>query len=309
MADEITIRVPASLDGERVDKVLATMLEVSRSQARDLVDSGVAVDGVPARPGDRVSTDAVIVTPQPAQAWRLEAEPVDFEVLYEDDSLVVVNKPPGVVVHPGSGRKQGTLAAGLLHEYPELEGVGQVDRWGLVHRLDRETSGALLVARTSESYTRLSEMLRRREVKRIYTALVYGLFSAPTGSIEAPIGRDPTRPTRRAVAPDGKAATTHYEVRKEYTAHGVTLLSVRLETGRTHQIRVHMAAIDHPVVGDRTYGTRKAAVDAPRVFLHATALELIHPVTGVELAVECPLAPDLQAVLDGLEVTANGPGT
>lgn len=308
MADEITIHVPASLDGERVDKALATVLEISRAQARNLVDTGVLLDGSPARPGDRVRVGSVVVTPQPEAVWRLQPEPVDFELLYEDDSLVVVNKPAGVVVHPGSGRREGTLAAGLLYRYPELEGVGQTDRWGLVHRLDRETSGALLVARTEPAYTLLSEMIRKREVKRVYTALVYGLFTAPTGSVEAPIGRDPSRPTRRAVVPDGKAAVTHYEVSEEFDIHGVSLLTVRLETGRTHQIRVHMAAIDHPVVGDRTYGTKKGGVDSPRVFLHATALEFRHPSTGVSLAVTCPLPDDLQSVLDGLGLSDAGPG-
>jgi len=309
MADEITIRVPVSLDGERVDKVLASMLGVSRAQARNLVDQGVSLDGVPASPGDRAKVGSLVVSPQPVEAWKLEPEPVPFDVLYEDDSLVVVDKPAGVVVHPGSGRRNRTLAAGLLYRYPELEGVGQSDRWGLVHRLDKETSGALLVARTEQSYLALSQMIRKREVKRRYLALAYGVFGAPTGSIEAPIGRDPTRPTRRAVVPDGKTATTHYEVLREYVTQDVTLLSVLLETGRTHQIRVHLAAIDHPVVGDRTYGTKKGRVDSPRVFLHAAALRFAHPETGIDMAVDCPLAEDLQAILDGLDRPDNSPGT
>lgn len=309
MADEVTISVPARLDGERVDKVLATELAVSRAQARSLLDTGVTLDGSPARPGDRVKTGSVIVTPQPQQVWKLQPEPVDFGILYEDDSLLVVDKPPGLVVHPGSGRTGGTLAAGLLFRFPELDGVGQADRWGLVHRLDKETSGVLVVARTPESYAALTEMIRRHEVKRVYRALVYGVFTAPTGSIEAPIGRDPTRPTRRAVVPDGKAATTHYEVQAEYPGDDVTLLSVMLETGRTHQIRVHMAAIDHPVVGDKTYGQRKGKVGSPRVFLHASNLEFVHPVTGIEISVESPLPDDLHAVLDDLDSSNDGPGT
>lgn len=300
MADQVEIRIPGDLDGERLDKVLASALDVSRGVARALIDEGVTVDGLLSKPGDRVREGSVIVSPLPAVEWELEPEPVPFDVLYEDDLVLVVDKPAGVVVHPGSGRRHGTLAAGLLHQYPDLRGVGQADRWGLVHRLDKDTSGALVVARTPESFKTLSAMLRKREIRRDYVALIDGRLTAPTGTIEAPVGRDPARPTRRAVVPDGKPAVTHYEISREFADFDCTLLNIRLETGRTHQIRVHLVAIDHPVIGDRVYGTKNTRVKAPRVFLHAAKVEFAHPVTGAAILAESPLPSDLRTVLDSL---------
>ena len=194
---------------------------------------------------------ATIATPTPAPIADLQAEDVDFEVVFEDESVVVVDKPPGITVHPGSGRQHGTLAAGLLHRYPELEGVGDPGRWGLIHRLDRETSGVLIVARTTAAYEWLTDALAARHIDRHYLALAHNRFPVPTGTIDAPIGRDPSQPTRRAVVATGKPSVTHYEVLEELSGGDVSLLEVRLETGRTHQIRVHLAAIDHPVLGDR----------------------------------------------------------
>ena len=301
MANEITLEVPSELDGARVDKVLATMLEVSRAQARDLIDDGVSIDGAAARPADRVTEGSSITTPTPEEAVGLEAEEVEFDVLYEDDAVVVVDKPVGVVVHPGAGRSRGTLAAGLLYRYPEIRGVGSVDRWGLVHRLDKDTSGALVVARTALGYENLVDQLKRREITRVYICLVQGRFDAPTGTIEAPIGRDPNRPMRRAVVQGGKSATTHYEVDREYPEFGCSLLTVQLETGRTHQIRVHFLAVDHPVIGDKIYGAKTPKVTSPRTFLHASHVEFHHPTTGEPVSVDSPLPSDLRAVLDSLD--------
>lgn len=301
MADEVTARVPASLDGRRVDKALASLLNVSRSRSRVLIEQGVTIDGVVAKARDRVSGGAVIVSPRPVEESELAPEPIPFEVLHEDDSVLVIDKPAGIVVHPGSGRARGTLAAGLLFRYPELRGVGEPDRWGLVHRLDKDTSGALVVARTTAGYEALTSMLKRREIKREYTALAHGDFSTPTGTIDAPIGRDPARPTRRAVVQGGKTARTHYEVLRGYPDQDCSLVSVRLETGRTHQIRVHLSAIDHPIIGDRTYGPKTARVVSPRAFLHASRIEFRHPETGVDVSVESPLPSDLRAVLDSLD--------
>ncbi len=298
MADPLTFEVPGSLDGERVDKTVAALLDVSRAQARVLLDAGVTIDGSPARPADRVQAGAVLVSPAPAEAVRLEPRPVPFEVIHADASLIVVDKPAGLVVHPGAGREDGTLAEGLLHRFPDIEGVGQPDRWGIVHRLDRDTSGVMLVARTEESYRRLSADLASRLVHKAYTALVEGEFATETGTIDAPIGRDPERPTRRAVVPGGKPALTHYEVTGWYPNAGVSMLDVTLETGRTHQIRVHMAAIDHPVVGDRVYSTSTRRV--PRIFLHARRVELSHPATGESVGFESALPDDLTRVLADL---------
>jgi 23S rRNA pseudouridine1911/1915/1917 synthase len=300
VADQIDLEVPEDLKGARVDRALAVLLGVSRSEASALVARGVELDGEPAAGSDRVRPGQVITSPPPREAAALDPEPVEFDVLYEDDSLLVVNKPPGVVVHPGTGRAKGTLAAGLLHRYPDLSGVGAPDRWGLVHRLDKDTSGALLVARSPDSFTALTERLRRREVTRTYTALVEGEMAAATGTIEAPIGRDPARPTLRAVMARGKPARTHFEVMRHWADADVSLLEVRLETGRTHQIRVHLGAIDRPVVGDFVYGANRRDLDAPRTFLHASRLDFTHPVTRERVSVSSPLPPDLTAVLDSL---------
>jgi len=305
VADTLTLEVPATLDGARVDKTLSSLLGVSRFAARELLERGVLLDGRPARPRDRVHTGSMIETPHPMAEVGLQPEEVVFEVLYEDEALLVVDKPSGVVVHPGSGTRGGTLAAGLLNRYPELEGVGDRGRWGLIHRLDKETSGTLIVARNHDSYLALKADLAARRIGRTYLSLVHGLFSAPTGTIDAPIGRDPSRPTRRAVIPTGKPAVTHYEVIGEYPDDDVSLIEVRLETGRTHQIRVHLAAIDHPVIGDRTYSPFNTSVKAPRVFLHARRVRLIHPTSGVTLEVESPLPEDLTRVLLSLRSGTN----
>ncbi len=300
MADQVTIEVPADLDGARVDKAIAILLEVSRAAATSVLDAGVEVDGVPARASDRVRPGQVIVCTRPDAATALVPEPVEFEVLHEDESLLVVDKPAGIVVHPGSGRTAGTLAAGLLHRYPELAGVGTAGRWGLVHRLDKDTSGALLVARTQDVFTALVEELRARRIVRTYLTLVEGKVGASTGTIEAPIARDPAQPTRRTVSHTGKHARTHYQVVRYLEAADATLLEVTLETGRTHQIRVHFAAIDHPVVGDLVYGATRKDLAAPRTFLHASRLDFDHPVTTTPLSISAPTPHDLTSVLDRL---------
>ncbi|MFZ0013627.1 MAG: RluA family pseudouridine synthase [Acidimicrobiia bacterium] len=300
MADEVELEVTDDLDGARVDKALSVLLSLSRARATLLAESGVEVDDAPARPSDRVRTGQVLRCARPEETLGLEPEEIEFGVLYEDQELIVVDKPAGLVVHPGSGRQRGTLAAGLIDRYPELKGVGSADRWGLVHRLDKDTSGALLVARTQASFAALTEQLRERRLGRVYLALVEGRMGAPTGTVEAPIGRDPSRPTRRTVTHGGKHARTHFEVLEEFPDADASLLEVRLETGRTHQIRVHMAAIGHVVAGDLTYGAVRKDLGSPRTFLHASQLELDHPVTGEHLVVGSPLPPDLDRVLDRL---------
>lgn len=300
MAEQIELEVTADLDGERADKAIALLLDLSRSQASSIAADGLTIDGFPAEPSQRVEPGQTIRCNRPEETLALSPEPVEFGVVYEDDSVVVVDKPAGVVVHPGSGRRTGTLAAGLLDRYPDVAGVGAEGRWGLVHRLDKDTSGLMLVARTQPAFESLVGQLRRRDIGRGYIALVEGQLGAPTGTIEAPIGRDPTRPTRRAVTHSGKFARTHYEVVETYETSDATLVSVTLETGRTHQIRVHMAAIGHPVVGDLTYGATRKDLAAPRTFLHAARLGFTHPVTGERIEVESALPFDLTAVLKRL---------
>jgi 23S rRNA pseudouridine1911/1915/1917 synthase len=297
MADQVRI-VPAHLDGQRVDKVLAELFELSRSQARALAERGVTVDGEEAGPADRVRSGQELQAESPAKEVDLAPEPVEFGILYEDEDVIVVDKPPRLVVHPGAGNRGGTLAAGLLHRYPELAAVGPRGRAGLVHRLDKDTSGALLVARTESSFETMTRELRGRRIERIYLALVEGIMAAPTGTVEAPIGRDPAHPTRRAVIHGGKPARTHYRVVEKLSDAGLSLLEVRLETGRTHQIRVHLASISHPVAGDRIYG--KLRPEVPRVFLHAARLGFDHPETGHRVEVDSALPSDLATALRAL---------
>lgn len=301
MAEQVEVEVPDDLGGARVDKAIATLLDLSRAEASLVVEAGVEVDGRVVRGSEKVRAGQLIVCAMPDRAAVLAPEPVEFGVLYEDDHLLVVDKPAGVVVHPGSGRATGTLAAGLIHRYPDLAGVGTPGRWGLVHRLDKDTSGALLVGRTDEVFSVLVEELRARRIGRTYTALVEGKLEASTGTIEAAIARDPAQPTRRTISHTGKHARTHYQVIRHIEPADASLLEVTLETGRTHQIRVHFAAIDHPVVGDLTYGAARKDLGSPRTFLHASRLDLVHPITDERLSVESPLPSDLVEVLERIE--------
>jgi 23S rRNA pseudouridine1911/1915/1917 synthase len=233
-------------------------------------------------------------------------EPVPVDVRHADDDVIVVVKPAGLVVHPGAGHAHGTLVQGLLARFPELAEVGDAARPGIVQRLDRDTSGLLVVARSSRAYEALVAQLGQRSVERRYLALVWGLPSAARGVIDAPIGRSPRRRTRMAVRDAGKEARTAYEVRDAYPDRGVALLECRLETGRTHQIRVHLAAIGHPVVGDAAYGGRRSSIAIERPFLHASALEFTHPGSNERMRFEDPLPPDLAAALESLGPPAVG---
>jgi 23S rRNA pseudouridine1911/1915/1917 synthase len=303
VADPIELQVPAALDGARLDKALAELLELSRARAATVIEDGVEIDGDAARASDRVRLGQTITCQRPRPLAELAPESIGLDILHEDAHVIVVNKLPGLVVHPGSGRTAGTLASGLIHRYPELVGVGASDRWGLLHRLDKDTSGAILVARTQIAFDDLTSQLRDRQVGRTYVALVEGRMGAPTGTVEAPIGRDPARPTRRAITHGGKPARTHYEETRYFERADASLLEVRLDTGRTHQIRVHMAAIGHPVAGDITYGATRRDLGARRTFLHASRLEFNHPGDGRRQVVDAPLAEDLVGLLERLEAT------
>lgn len=293
----IQANVPDHLNRVRADKAVAELAAVSRSVARAMLERGDATfDGDVVAPSFHVRAGAKLIARLP-QPTRLQAESIYFDVLYEDDDLAVIDKPPRIVVHPGAGNQEGTLAAGLLGRWPQIEGVGELNRWGIVHRLDRDTSGAMLVAKTAAAHRGLTEDLAARRVHRTYTALVVGAFEIPTGTIDAPLGRDPEDPTRFTVIADGRQAITHYEAVTPYP--GATLLSVSLETGRTHQIRVHLASIGHPVCGDRVYGSG-GGPEVPRIFLHASSLEFTHPLTGREVAARAPLPEELAQVLAAL---------
>lgn len=303
----ITEVIPDALAGERIDRVVAMLSSCSRAEAVELIEAGeVLVSGrpVPSRSAKvRLGDEVQIEVPDRAAAERLVPEPdVVLPIVHEDEHLLVVDKPAGMVVHPGAGQRTGTLVHGLLARYPEVVAVGSdPSRPGVVHRLDKGTSGLLLVARTGPAYEALVTALASRAVHRRYRALAWGRLAAATGLIDAPIGRSPREPTRMAIAVRGKEARTRYEVLCTYTRPvEVTQLACTLETGRTHQIRVHLRSIGHPVVGDVRYDGARQSLPLERPFLHAELLELDHPVTGERLRFESALPGDLQAVLDQL---------
>ena len=287
--------VAESQAGSRLDRALAEREEIATRSLAELLlrDGAVTVDGASRAKSHRLEAGAVVEVLLPEEAGGLEPEPVTVRTAYEDDHLVVVDKPTGMTVHPGAGASWGTLAAQLL----TLGAAGGDDpeRPGIVHRLDRDTSGLLVVARSDEAYGELQRAIREREIDRRYLALVRGRPRSRSGRIEAPVGRDRRDPTRRSLDTDEpRDAVTRFEVLEFLPEHA--FLDVGLETGRTHQIRVHLAAIDLPVSGDRTYGVR-GDLGLERQFLHAYALRLAHPVTGEALAFESPLPADLDAAL------------
>jgi 23S rRNA pseudouridine1911/1915/1917 synthase len=296
-------QVPAALANERVDRIVAFVLDCSRSDAVEvIIAGGVEVDGAPARSGKVRLAVGQVVTIDPSFLPVDEppaADPdVTFDVVYVDDDVVVIDKPPGLVVHPAAGHRSGTLVNGMLARFPQIASVGEMHRPGVVHRLDVGTSGLMIMALTDHAHRFLGQALARRDVRRIYRALVFGHLANPNGVVDAPIGRDHRDPLKMAVVVDGKPARTHYTVRHEFRSPAaVSELECRLETGRTHQIRVHLAAIGHPVVGDVTYGGGRDTVASPRPFLHAAGLAFVHPTgnTLMEFTREPPV--DLQAVL------------
>jgi 23S rRNA pseudouridine1911/1915/1917 synthase len=297
--------IPAALAGERLDRVVSMLTGASRAAAARLVDAGdVVVNGdvVETRThrvaeGDEIEIGAV---PDTSVVAEPDAE-VAVAVVHQDADLLVVDKPPGMVVHPGAGTPGGTLVNGLLARFPELAAVGDPARPGIVHRLDKGTSGLLVVARSPAAYEGLVTQLAHHDVDREYVALVWGRLDAPAGMVDAPIGRSARTPTRMAVSTRGKQARTRYRVREEYEHPVVvSLVDCQLETGRTHQIRVHLSAIDHPVVGDGAYGGDRSSLPAPRPLLHACELRFAHPVTGRTVHCTSPIPADMQAVLDEL---------
>ncbi len=303
---EIIEVIPAALAGQRIDRVVSLITGESRADAAVIVGvGGVAVNGsvVTAKAHRLSEDDEIAVTWQPAAAVaRPGPNPdVTFTVVHADADVLVIDKPAGLVVHPGSGHAGDTLVNGLLARYPEIADVGQPDRPGIVHRLDKETSGLLMVARSPEAYDDLVAQLSSRTVDRRYLALVWGTLATPQGQVEAPIGRSTRDPTRMSVTERGKEAITRYEVQQAFTEPvPVSLVACKLETGRTHQIRVHLQAIGHAVVGDGRYHGVRQSLPVPRLFLHATHLGFRHPRTDEPLDFDAPLPADLAAVLDTL---------
>jgi 23S rRNA pseudouridine1911/1915/1917 synthase len=304
-------RVPLAMAGQRLDRVVAEIFpDFSRSRLADWIKGGrLTVDGRPARPRDPVvGGETVDLVTDLEQQVDAAGEAIDLILVHEDNHLLIVDKPPGLVVHPGAGNPTGTLQNALLHHDPKLV---EIPRAGIVHRLDKDTSGVMVVARTLAAHTRLVEMIAAREVHRRYEAIVYGAIVAG-GTIDAPIGRHRHERTKMAVQEEGdsaREAVTHYRVRERYRAY--TRVQVDLETGRTHQIRVHFAHIRHPLVGDPVYGGLKLPKGASAAFiaalrgfrrqaLHAERLEFPHPVTGRPIVAEAKRPADLEALIAAL---------
>ena len=286
-------------EGLRIDLFLAQAPELpSRAFAQKLLKSGkVTVNTRPVKPSYLVQNgDLVRVDFEAPKPLAVKAEDIPLDILYEDQDLVVVNKPRGMVVHPAAGNQSGTLVNALLNYCTDLSGIGGVIRPGIVHRLDKDTSGALVVAKHDQSHLALAQQLKQRTMTRIYLALVHGHLPAIEGTINAPIGRHPVHRKKMAVIPQGRPAVTYYRLLEELGPY--TLLQAKLTTGRTHQIRVHLQYIGHPVAGDEVYSRTKEPFTIKGQALHAAILRLIHPRTGKLMEFNAPLPPDFQAVID-----------
>jgi len=302
----ITLSAPASRAGVRLDKFLHEALpETSRARIQEWIRAGrVRVNGRVSEPAYRLKGGETIeVEPAAPPPLRAEPEPIPLSVLYEDEHVIAVDKPAGMVVHVGAGRRSGTLVNALLARYGSLSGSGGELRPGIVHRLDRLTSGVILVARNDLAHQRLAAQFAARQIEKVYLALVHRELKEDHGVIESPIGRDPVRRTRMSArVRQGRAATTEYRVLRRFP--GFTYLEVRPRTGRTHQIRTHLASIGRPVVGDPAYGAPRRVEGMPpleRYFLHAHRIGFAHPVTGQWVVIESPLPAELRAWLEELE--------
>lgn len=307
----VVFAVPPTSGGMRLDRVVSGIAGVgTRSRAKQLIDAGhVRVDGVVRKAAHVVSVGARVEVTLPApEALTLEPEPLPLVVLYEDADLIALDKPPGIVVHPAPGARRGTVVHGLLHRLGTLGGVGPPERPGIVHRLDRDTSGVLLVARTPDALEGLARQFRERTLHKRYLAIVRGRLTPRAGVVDRPIGRHPRERKRMSVhSPRGRAARTRWEVVEELP--DATLVRLFPETGRTHQLRVHLATLGHPVLGDRVYGVRRAlgTSTVPRQALHAEEIRFVHPRTGDAMVVRSPLPPDLEGLLIGLRQASGKP--
>jgi len=316
-SDHIELVVPSEQAGQRLDRFLVSQLtELSRSRIQSLVEEGfVQVDGSAMKPSYRVeSGDSVTVEiPAPPEAG-VDAEPIPLDVLYEDKDIAIINKAAGMIIHPGAGADTGTMVAALLHRFGGMAGLSSVGgalRPGIVHRLDKGTSGAVVIARTDKAHKELVEEFRNRAVQKTYVALLHGKMKDEKGTIDLPIARDLHRRSRMtARRREGREARTDWRARLRL--RGFTLVEADLHTGRTHQIRVHFSALGYPVVGDTVYGAPRQERVGPdilpelgRNFLHAARLAFLHPRTGKEVEVRAPLPPELIAYLQALGRATN----
>ena len=291
--------------GVRLDAFLSADGALTRSQAARLIAEGrVRVNGKPAAKSARLSGGETVTVDVPQlRETALPPQDIPLDVVYEDDDVIVVNKPTGLVVHPAPGHPDGTLVNALLHHCGDsLSGIGGEKRPGIVHRIDRDTSGLIIAAKNDDAHLALSAQLKDHSLSRTYECLVTGNMKQDSGTVDAPIGRSSADRKKMAVVPTGRRAVTHWEVVARYP--GVTHLRCRLETGRTHQIRVHMAYIGHPILGDTVYGAKKPVPGLTGQCLHATGLRFVHPRTGEPVELHCPLPPEFTAMLQKLQSKA-----
>ena len=298
-------RITAQSGPARLDQYLAGLdLGLTRSRLQQLIaDGDILVNGAAVKPSHRIRPgDRIQLSPPPPQPAAALPQDIPLTVIYQDAHLIVIDKPPGLPAHPGPGHPDGTLVNGLLALCPDIQGIGGRIRPGIVHRLDKDTSGLIIAAKTETAHHHLSQQIKNRAIKKGYLALVQGAPSPPAGIIDVPIARDPRRRTRMAVTPNGRPSRTEYRTLQRITPHppkrtnaAQTLLELQLHTGRTHQARVHLAWLGHPIIGDTLYG--KPAPHIPRQFLHAHHLAFTHPHTHQPLQFNSPLPPDLQSAL------------
>ena len=306
-------RLTADEAGERLDVFVSRWLpDVTRSRVQNLLSEGmILVDGKTVKAGYKLKTGNLVQVVLP-QLKELSAEPeaMDLEILYEDDDLAIVNKPRGLVVHPAAGHESGTLVNGLLHHFQgKLSGINGVMRPGIVHRIDKDTSGLLVICKSDRAHQGLSDLLKDHDIERVYHAVVHGSFSKTEGTVDAPIGRMDSDRKKMCVRADGRRAITHYRVLEQYD--GFSYVELRLETGRTHQIRVHMRSIGHPLLGDEVYGAAKENTKLekmlkgkdfwPGQILHAKVLGFVHPVSGKYIEFNSELPAYFQTVLEYLQ--------
>ena len=300
---QITLKATIEQTGVRIDSFLAASIEgLTRSAAARLLEQeNVTANGKPLAKNYRLRGDETVLVEQPEAAeTEVAAQDIPLDVVYEDDDVIVVNKPVGLVVHPAPGHPDGTLVNALLHHCGDsLSGVGGEKRPGIVHRIDRDTSGLIIAAKNDAAHLGLSAQLSDHTLARTYECLVVGNLRQDSGTVDAPIARHPVDRKKMAVRPDGRRAVTHWEVIARY--NGVTHVRCRLETGRTHQIRVHMAYLGHPILGDTVYGNKKPVPGLTGQCLHATGLQFIHPRTGESISLTCELPGEFQAKLRKLQ--------
>ena len=306
-------RIEAEYAGERLDVFVSQWLpDITRSRVQNLLSDGmILVDGKTVKAGFKLKVGNLVqVTLPQLKELSAEPEPMNLQILYEDSDLAIVNKPRGLVVHPAAGHESGTLVNGLLHHFQgNLSGINGVMRPGIVHRIDKDTSGLLVICKSDRAHQKLSELLKDHDIERVYHAVVHGTFSKEEGTIDAPIGRMDSDRKKMCVRTDGRRAVTHYKVLEQY--NGFSYVELRLETGRTHQIRVHMRSIGHPLLGDEVYGAAKENTKIekllkgkdfwPGQILHAKVLGFVHPVSGEYMEFDSELPAYFQTVLEYLQ--------